>query len=104
MLELQRRNEGLFSTACQALAAKIMISEASQVSKGPGPGLQSSWEGEMESWGLTTWTALCSESRSIYSLEIKGLQSTSHFMLPGGVGAGRGSRPGLSFLCLGPRR
>lgn len=49
MLESQRRNGGLFSTACQALAAKIMISEASQVSKGPGPGLQSSWEGEVES-------------------------------------------------------
>ncbi|XP_036273610.1 solute carrier family 35 member C2 isoform X2 [Pipistrellus kuhlii] len=101
--ESQPRSGGLCSAACQAPAAKIMISEVSRLSQGPGPGLQSSW-GEMESWGLLTQTALSSESRSIYSSEIKGLQSTGHFMLPGRVGAGRGSRPGSCFLCLGPRR
>lgn len=44
---------------------------------------------------------LFSESRSIYSLEIKGLQSTGHLMLPGAVGVERGSTGLASFpLCL----
>lgn len=54
MLESQPRKEGC-SQLLPGSAAKIMTSEASQVSRGPGPGpgLQSSWEGEMESWGLS---------------------------------------------------
>lgn len=47
--------------------------------------------GDRESGASSPGEHLFSDSRSIYSLEIKGLWSTGCLVLPGGAGAGKGS-------------
>lgn len=103
------RREGLFfSTACQALIAKPVLSEANRFLGGLPLDCRAVRKGSWRGWGLITWRAAFL-SRSIYSLEIKGLRSTGHLLLPGGVGPGRGgvglasplpSVPGACFRSL----
>jgi len=98
------QGSGLVSAACQALTARVVISGGEQVSKGTGFRLRSGWEGLMESLEPHHLERVFSQYRSIYSLEIKDLRSTGHFVLPRGVGAGRGG-VGLAlpfFPCPGP--
>lgn len=59
---------------------------AEQVSEGTGLTLRGSWEGAMQRLEPHHLECVSSQYRSIYSLEIKDLRSTGHFVLPGGVG------------------